>query len=76
MICSRSGLVVAISSLFIDMASLLWAFDFEQVLDKSEKIIEPDAEGLVDSGLAIRPTPFECMLRPRRSDLDTLFATS
>ncbi|KZV62558.1 cytochrome P450 [Peniophora sp. CONT] len=54
------GRHVAINSLFIDIATCLWAFSFANV--KGQKL---DVDGFVDTGLVVDPKPFEVDIQPR-----------
>ncbi|KAJ6500677.1 cytochrome P450 [Mycena sanguinolenta] len=53
-------------SLFIAIASMLWAFDFAAPIDDSGQKILPSKNAFVDEGLVVRPVPFECRITPRQ----------
>lgn len=47
------GKDVANQALFIDIATLLWAFDIEKAIDKDGKIIVPSRTDFVDEGVVV-----------------------
>ncbi|EJU02639.1 cytochrome P450 [Dacryopinax primogenitus] len=57
--------------LFIDMAYLLWAFDFELARNEMGTSM-PDTMKFDDHGLIILPVEFPCVVKPRRNDLGEL----
>ncbi|EJU02635.1 cytochrome P450 [Dacryopinax primogenitus] len=63
------------NTLWINVAFLLWAFDFLPGAD-SEGEVWPNPDRLTDHGLVIHPAPFEYTLRPRRTDLHELLASA
>ncbi|KAJ7797225.1 cytochrome P450 [Mycena olivaceomarginata] len=66
------GRHVANNSLFIDCANILWALSIEPIKDD----ILPSPEDCTQTGLVIRPPPFQCSLMPRFSDATTIVANS
>ncbi|KAF8191496.1 cytochrome P450 [Mycena galopus ATCC 62051] len=61
------GKDIATDTLFIDIASMLWALDFVVPVDDSGNKILPSRTACVDEGLAVRPAPFECTITPRHT---------
>ncbi|KAF8191490.1 cytochrome P450 [Mycena galopus ATCC 62051] len=61
------GKDIANNTLFIDIASMLWALDFAAPVDDSGNKILPSRTACVDEGLAVRPAPFECTITPRHT---------
>ncbi|EJU01337.1 cytochrome P450 [Dacryopinax primogenitus] len=68
------GKDIAMNSLFIDIAALLWAFDFARPVGSDGKECVPGNMDFVDKGLVVRPAPFGFNLKPRRDNLDDLLA--
>ncbi|KAJ7493604.1 cytochrome P450 [Mycena latifolia] len=64
------GRHVANASLFIDMASILWALSIAPLKDAPL----PSADGCVDTGLVLRPPPFECAFTPRFAEAPGIVA--
>ncbi|KAI0319659.1 cytochrome P450 [Amylostereum chailletii] len=65
------GRFVANETLFIAIARTLWAFQISPVADSKGKPVLPDPDAFT-SGLARRPLPFECVLRPRNGDISKI----
>ena len=61
------GTHVAERSLFLGIARLLWAFDFEKAVDTEGKPIWPDANELTEGGL-VQPKSFPASIKPRSQD--------
>ncbi|KAH9990619.1 cytochrome P450 [Russula vinacea] len=59
------GKHAANDTLFIDIATVLWAVQLECALDESGKDIPPDTETPVDVGTVFRPVPYKCKITPR-----------
>ncbi|TFK67282.1 cytochrome P450 [Pluteus cervinus] len=61
------GMNLAVQSLFINVATLLWAANVEPAYDQNGQIITPTntPTGWVDEGGVIRPAPFRCHIVPR-----------
>ena len=56
---------IADRSMFLGISRLLWAFDFQRVIDPETKLeIVPDQDNLLD-GVFILPKPFKADIRPR-----------
>ncbi|CAL1696588.1 unnamed protein product [Somion occarium] len=66
------GRHVANNSLFIDIASLLWATTIEPIKDAQGKPIMPDTEGFINDGLVLRPLPFKCSVKPRFAEVENI----
>ncbi|KAJ3558643.1 hypothetical protein NM688_g800 [Phlebia brevispora] len=52
-------------ALFIQCATLLWAFSIEPVADEDGQPIMPSSTECVDKGLFVQPAPFQCRFTPR-----------
>ncbi|KZO93051.1 cytochrome P450 [Calocera viscosa TUFC12733] len=63
------GQNLAINSLFITFAYLLWAFDFHKEKDANGKEVVLDAMDLADNTLSVFPAPFKVEFAPRIKDL-------
>ncbi|CAL1709874.1 unnamed protein product [Somion occarium] len=63
-----AGMNVANNSLFIDISRLLWAFDFAP----SKRTGPPSPDAQVDTGVVVRPAPFECEITPRASNVSAI----
>ncbi|KAJ7805524.1 cytochrome P450 [Mycena olivaceomarginata] len=60
------GRHMAISSMWITIASMLAVFDITKAVDEHGQVIEPSYEYL--SGVVATPRPFQCSIRPRSQD--------
>ncbi|KAF5342804.1 hypothetical protein D9758_013369 [Tetrapyrgos nigripes] len=58
------GLNLANQSLFIDIASLLWAASIEPAYDETGAEIVPSPTEYVDEGVVVHPAPFRCNIVP------------
>ncbi|KAJ3552743.1 hypothetical protein NM688_g3992 [Phlebia brevispora] len=70
------GRSVAMRTLFIDIACMLWALDIHSLEDEHGKPVLPSRTACVDDGLVTRltpldrtPVPFKCSIRPRSPDV-------
>ncbi|KAJ3558857.1 hypothetical protein NM688_g678 [Phlebia brevispora] len=52
-------------TLFIMLATLVWAFDISKAKDEAGNEITPSRTACIDDGLVVRPAPFPCEIRPR-----------
>ncbi|KAN0124436.1 cytochrome P450 monooxygenase [Russula decolorans] len=68
------GRHMADNSLFINIAILLWAMNFERKKDASGHLAPLDVNGWVDVGLVIRPVPFEAKITPRFPEAPAMLA--
>jgi len=59
------GKDLALESLFITMARILWAADLEPRRDEDGRQVPLDTETLRDVGIVIRPVPYDCVVTPR-----------
>ncbi|KAF5343048.1 hypothetical protein D9758_011153 [Tetrapyrgos nigripes] len=66
------GLNLANQSLFIDIASLLWAASIEPAYDETGAEIIPSSMELLDEGSVVRPIPFKCNIVPRSKDVNAV----
>ncbi|KAG5654302.1 hypothetical protein H0H81_004721 [Sphagnurus paluster] len=57
-------------SSWIAIASMITTFDIRKAVDEDGKIIEPSHEYL--SGLACKPLPFKCSIKPRSPQAEYL----
>jgi hypothetical protein len=57
---------IADRSLFLAMARLLWAFNFQRAVDEDGNEIIPDMTDLV-GGLFVQPRAFKANIRPRNA---------
>ncbi|KZO96403.1 cytochrome P450 [Calocera viscosa TUFC12733] len=64
------------NTLFIDMAYLLWAFDFAPGTDERGTQVLPNPDKYQDHGLMIHPSLFPYTLTPRRPDLRDIIASA
>ncbi|CAA7266208.1 unnamed protein product [Cyclocybe aegerita] len=65
---SCPGIHLALNSLFINFARMLWAFDIKPALDQDGKEIMPDSENYTN-GFNSRPVSFDCRFIPRSSKI-------
>ncbi|KAJ8082133.1 hypothetical protein PM082_007980 [Marasmius tenuissimus] len=61
------GRHVANSSLFINIASILWAANISREKDAEGNEIAPNVSdaATVNDGIVVRPLPFKCTITPR-----------
>ena len=59
------GRYVAVNSIFINIATLLWAFDFRKALDDHSNEITPPAMEFLSTGGTVRSKPFPFKLTVR-----------
>ncbi|KAJ3558603.1 hypothetical protein NM688_g820 [Phlebia brevispora] len=59
------GYHVANNVLAINGANLVWAFRISKAVDHHGREITPDPDALLDEGPAVRPMPFDCVLKVR-----------
>jgi len=64
------GMAVANNTLFIDIACILWAFNFLPADDGP-----PSADAFLDHGIVMHPSPFHCKIVPRADNLATILGT-
>ncbi|KAF5343047.1 hypothetical protein D9758_011152 [Tetrapyrgos nigripes] len=67
-----AGLNLANQTLFIDIASLLWAGSIEPAYDETGAEIIPSSMELLDEGIVVRPVPFKCNIVPRSEDVNAV----
>ena len=58
------GMHIAERSLFLAMARMLWAFNFDKAVDDNGNPITPDINNLTQ-GLFVLPEPFQSVIIPR-----------
>ncbi|KAJ3557244.1 hypothetical protein NM688_g1574 [Phlebia brevispora] len=66
------GKDVANQALFMDFATLLWAFNIMKAKDENGEPITPSLSDCVDEGLVFRPVPFKCSITPRFGEVGDL----
>ncbi|KAJ7720444.1 cytochrome P450 [Mycena metata] len=66
------GRHVANSSLFIDIACLLWAVHIRPEQDAHGEPILPSESESINDGLVVRPIPFKCSIAPRFPGAETI----
>ncbi|KAH7928996.1 cytochrome P450 [Leucogyrophana mollusca] len=59
------GRHVANSTLFIDLACMLWSSSIEPFTDEQGQVQLPDPEKNTNTGLTLHPEPFKCSIKPR-----------
>ncbi|EJU00725.1 cytochrome P450 [Dacryopinax primogenitus] len=64
-----AGKALAINSVWICLATLLWAFEFEPMKDADGNDILPNPMDFVDCGATVRPLAFPMKVIPRFPDL-------
>ncbi|KAH9019143.1 cytochrome P450 [Lactarius hengduanensis] len=68
------GKHVANESLFIYIATALWALTLERVLDEDGNEVLLDVDAFVDTGMSLRPGPYECKITPRFGEVVSILA--
>ncbi|KAF8478443.1 cytochrome P450 [Russula ochroleuca] len=66
------GKHAANDSLFINIATVLWAARLECARDENGKEIPPDTETTVDLGTVFQPVPYKCKITPRFPEAPSL----
>jgi len=66
------GRYIANNSLFIDIATILWALTIEPARDDKGEHIIPDIKGNADASILLKPLPFDCVTKPRFMDADVI----
>ncbi|KAI9450251.1 cytochrome P450 [Russula earlei] len=68
------GKDLALDSLFINIARVLWAVKLERARDTNGRQVPLDTDTLVDAGLIARPVPYDCVVRPRFTGMESILA--
>jgi len=68
------GKDLANESLFIDTVRILWAAKLERARDENGKEVALDLETMVDAGSIYRPVPYECVIKPRFPEVESILA--
>ncbi|KAI0255208.1 cytochrome P450 [Lactifluus subvellereus] len=68
------GRHMANNSLFINIATVLWASKIERKKDSSGRLLPLDVDGFVQHGILLGPVPFECETTPRFPEASALLA--
>ncbi|KAI9462874.1 cytochrome P450 [Lactarius psammicola] len=68
------GKHLANESLFIYIATALWAATFERVRDEDGKEALIDTETFVDTGMVFKPLPYECKITPRFAEVPSILS--
>ncbi|KAJ3558859.1 hypothetical protein NM688_g676 [Phlebia brevispora] len=72
--CGRRGCVgkdLANQALFMDIATILWAFNIEKAQNSQGDLVTPSSDDILDEGVLARPAPFKCSITPRSSEVST-----
>jgi len=64
-----AGYNFANQSMFINIATMLWALNIDQALDAHGNPIVPDKNDVSDAGAVVVPTPFPCRLTARSPEV-------
>ncbi|KAF9457683.1 cytochrome P450 [Collybia nuda] len=68
------GRYMAISAIWITIASIIAAFDITKPIDEKGQVIEPSHEYI--SELVCMPLPFKCTLKPRSKEVEKAIRTT
>ncbi|KAH9022741.1 cytochrome P450 [Lactarius deliciosus] len=68
------GKYIANESLFIYIATALWALTLERVRDEDGNEVILDVDAFVDTGITIRPGAYECKITPRFGEVVSILA--
>ncbi|CAL1699900.1 unnamed protein product [Somion occarium] len=63
------GVNLAKSTMFINIATTLWAFDIGRGKDSNGNVFTPDPDAFEDRGLVVGPDPFPVTFTPRYPDV-------
>jgi len=66
------GKELALDSLFINTVRILWATKLERARDENGKDVPLDTEKLVDTGVVCEPVPYDCVVRPRFPEVESI----
>ncbi|KAH9033943.1 cytochrome P450, partial [Lactarius hengduanensis] len=61
-------------SLFVYIATALWAVTFDRVRDEDGNQVPLDADVFVDTGMSLKPGPYECRIMPRFDEVVSILA--
>ncbi|KAI0681721.1 cytochrome P450 [Cytidiella melzeri] len=70
------GMYFANQSLFIAIATLLWALDIRAPVDEQGNAIMPTTTDCVDLGIVVAPAPFKCRITPRFPEAQAILESS
>ncbi|KAI9444594.1 cytochrome P450 [Lactarius indigo] len=68
------GKHMANESLFIYIATTLWAVTLERACDKDGNEVHLEVDAFVDTGMTLKPVPYECRVTPRFSEVASILA--
>ncbi|KAF4565688.1 hypothetical protein EYR36_002266 [Pleurotus pulmonarius] len=68
------GRHVSNNSMFIEIASILWACNIRPGKNEAGEIVMPDPQNSIDEGLVVRPAPFLCSITSRSPEVETILA--
>ncbi|KAH9987255.1 cytochrome P450 [Russula vinacea] len=68
------GKDMAMDSLFIETVRMLWATKLVRARDENGKEVPLDIEMIVDDGLVHRPVPYDCIVKPRFAEVESILA--
>lgn len=68
------GKHLANDSLYITIATVLWAANLERVRDQHGEEVTPDTETFFDAGMIVRPLPYQCGITPRFPEARSILA--
>ncbi|KAH9175619.1 cytochrome P450 [Lactarius sanguifluus] len=68
------GKHLANDSLFIYIATVLWASTLERARDQDGNEVPLDTDGFVDTGTIVKPAPYECKITPRFPEVASILA--
>ncbi|KAI0700095.1 cytochrome P450 [Cytidiella melzeri] len=70
------GMYFANQSIFIVIATMLWAFDIRAPVDQNGNAVLPNTTDCVDLGIVIAPVPFKCQITPRFREAEAILESS
>jgi len=69
-----AGKEFANNTIFMTIATVLWAFNIEKAKDGNGDLVSPDPNNCIDEGLVVRPAYFPCLFTPRSEDVSEMLA--
>jgi len=66
------GMNLALQSLFVDIACILWALEIDKATGNDGNKIVPSRDACVDDGVVVRPAPFVCKFTARANVTDAM----
>ncbi|KAJ3558638.1 hypothetical protein NM688_g801 [Phlebia brevispora] len=70
------GKNIANQVLFLNFATLLWAFDIERWVGADGEPVTPSSTDCIDRGIVVEPVPFKCSIVPRSPEVASIISSA